>query len=408
AAAVDGTAIASGATVVEGSNVDFTATPAAGYRVKEWTLNGSAVTDNTSTSYTVTDLAGIIAVTVEFELIPPTTYTVTYSVTGGNGKLAAAVDGTAIASGATVVEGKEVLFTATPDSGYQVKEWILNSSVVAGHTSTSYTALSLADNITVTVEFELIPPTSGYLVSVSAYPTQGGTVTGGGYYETGDRVKVSATAKEDYAFVYWTEGEGSPIVSKGETYTFRMDKADRDLVAHFVKTEPVYEWLVTVSAKPSEGGTVSGGGTFKEGDPVEVIATANDGYRFINWTEGQTEVSTVEIYSFTMGTSERSLTANFLAEGTGWPKGVRLSATNVTAKSVTLVLSQPVPDAVSYRVYGSGESCKEFDASKGTALLMDELDPMTAYTFTVQAVYENGLETSETSDGPTVKVKTKK
>ncbi|MDW7670498.1 MAG: hypothetical protein SCM88_02305, partial [Bacillota bacterium] len=151
-----------------------------------------------------------------------------------------------------------------------------------------------------------------------------------------------------------------------------------------------------------------GGGTFKEGDPVEVIATANDGYRFINWTEGQTEVSTVEIYSFTMGTSERSLTANFLAVGTGWPKGIRLSATNVTATSVTLVLSQPVPDAVSYRVYGSGESYREFDASDETALLMDELDPMTAYTFTVQAVYENGLETSETSDGPTVKVKTKK
>jgi hypothetical protein len=36
---------------------------------------------------------------------------------------------------------------------------------------------------------------------------------------------------------------------------------------------------------------------------------------------------------------------------------------------------------------------------------MDGLDPMTAYTFTVQAVYENGFETS---DGPSVKVKTKK
>jgi hypothetical protein len=40
-------------------------------------------------------------------------------------------------------------------------------------------------------------------------------------------------------------------------------------VAHFVETEPADEWLVTVSAKPSEGGTVDGDGC-TENDWVEV------------------------------------------------------------------------------------------------------------------------------------------
>ena len=67
---------------------------------------------------------------------------------------------------------------------------------------------------------------------------------------------------------------------------------------------------IAVSASPSQGGTVTGGGSFNPGTSQTVIATANTGYRFTNWTEGNTVVSTSASYTFTVGAA-RTLVANF-------------------------------------------------------------------------------------------------
>ena len=60
------------ASINRGSHVTFTATPDAGYRVKEWKYNGLAVENNTSNVYVLSGLASNATVTVEFELIPCT------------------------------------------------------------------------------------------------------------------------------------------------------------------------------------------------------------------------------------------------------------------------------------------------------------------------------------------------
>ena len=67
---------------------------------------------------------------------------------------------------------------------------------------------------------------------------------------------------------------------------------------------------ITVDASPSQGGTVSGGGSFAHEDPVTVNATANTDYYFVNWTENDIEVSTDPSYTFIV-TENRSLVANF-------------------------------------------------------------------------------------------------
>ena len=91
----------------------------------------------------------------------PATHTVTFSVVGGNGGLAAALDSVNILSGALVQEGRSVIFTANPNSGYKVKEWKLNSTVIAGNTTNSYTLASLSGAAIVTVEFEVIDEGGG-------------------------------------------------------------------------------------------------------------------------------------------------------------------------------------------------------------------------------------------------------
>ena len=67
---------------------------------------------------------------------------------------------------------------------------------------------------------------------------------------------------------------------------------------------------VTTAASPSAGGTTSGDGIFHNGDSVTVLATANAGYNFLNWTAGSVVVSTSASYTFTAGAS-LNLTANF-------------------------------------------------------------------------------------------------
>ena len=67
---------------------------------------------------------------------------------------------------------------------------------------------------------------------------------------------------------------------------------------------------INVSASPAAGGSVSGGGNWNAGAPATVTASANSGYRFVNWTENGTVVSTYSTYPFTVGAS-RNLVANF-------------------------------------------------------------------------------------------------
>lgn len=57
---------------------------------------------------------------------------------------------------------------------------------------------------------------------------------------------------------------------------------------------------VTLSASPSEGGTVSGGGNKTVGSSATVVATAASGYTFKRWTKNGSQVSTDSSYTFTV------------------------------------------------------------------------------------------------------------
>ena len=72
---------------------------------------------------------------------------------------------------------------------------------------------------------------------------------------------------------------------------------------------------ITVAVDPSEGGEVTGAGSYEIGSNCTVIATPNNGYGFAYWTENGNVVSDDAIYSFIV-TGERLLTAHFvLLEG---------------------------------------------------------------------------------------------
>jgi hypothetical protein len=140
-------------------------------------------------------------------------------------------------------------------------------------------------------------------ITTFASPAAGGSTTGDGVFDNGTPVTVVATHSPGYAFVNWTEG--GIEVSVSAVYPFTVT-ADRTLVANFA---PI-TYVIATSASPGAGGTTSGDGIYNSGDSVTVQASANAGYRFVNWTEGGVEVSPLASYAFA-ASADRTLVANF-------------------------------------------------------------------------------------------------
>ncbi len=147
-----------------------------------------------------------------------------------------------------------------------------------------------------------------HLITLIANPAEGGQVSGGRKYSHESPVTAIATPNQDWQFVSWTESGLEQ--SENPVYEFLAER-DRTLVANFVRTS--HE--VTVEATPEIGGIVGGGGLFDHGSEVTVVATPNEGWRFMYWTEDLSKVDESESYSFLI-TEDRELTAHFAREFT--------------------------------------------------------------------------------------------
>ena len=210
------------------------------------------------------------------------------------------------------------------------------------------------------------------VVTTTANPAEGGTLTGAGVYNNDEEVTLKATPNTGYDFVNWTKG--SEVVSNNATYEFKA-AGDVELMANFkLKTytvqflnydgevlqstsvnhgeTPEYtgktperpadaqytytfsgwdnaiaaatsdqtykaqfnttvnQYTITVNA---ENGTVTGAGTYDYGTSVTITATPDTGYEFVNWTKAGVEVSTDASYTFTV-TEDVDLVANFAKE----------------------------------------------------------------------------------------------
>lgn len=97
-------------------------------------------------------------------------------------------------------------------------------------------------------------------------------------------------------------------------------------------------WTVTATAEPAEGGTVSGANTYNEGTECTLTATPNEGYAFVNWTEGGEEVSTEADYTFEV-TGAHDLVANFEAVETV-PEGAINGQFSINANGMQVLFSQ--------------------------------------------------------------------
>ena len=208
--------------------------------------------------------------------------------------------------------------TYMTDGTYTYRVYRNNTAVATNVSGTTYTDSNLANgtyNYYVTTNYYggesdasntvsvVIDGSQTYNITVSADPTAGGSVTGGGSYNSGQSCTVTATANTGYTFVNWTEN--GTQVSTNANYTFNVT-GNRNLVAHF----QLQSYTITATADPTAGGSVTGGGTYNHGQSCTLTATANQGYTFINWTKNGTQVSTNASYTFTV-TESAAYVAHF-------------------------------------------------------------------------------------------------
>ena len=145
-----------------------------------------------------------------------------------------------------------------------------------------------------------------YAITATANPADGGFITGAGNYLEGETCTLTATPNYGYIFGNWTKN-GS-IVSTSPTYVFTVTES-AIYTAHFVQ-QTINTYYVGTTVNPSDGGTVSGGGSYYQGSICTLTATPAEGYYFLNWTKNGNVVSNSPTYSFTV-TGNATYTANF-------------------------------------------------------------------------------------------------
>lgn len=298
---LDGDDLATGTLVGYGQEVLMTATPSVGCRVQSWLVDGVVVAGNQSNTYTHRIPKGNSTVALAYEM---SRYPLQYSVVvpegaESNGTLIAKVDEQLVLSGDNVTHNKTIVFTATPDVGYKVKQWLVNG-VVQNEYGKSLLLANYSEMAEVQVEFEA----KTYVFNFDVDGGNGtlGAKIGNTILESGSSVKhgsiITMTAIPDagYRVKQWLVND-TPDENEGLTYQINGFTSATSVVVQF---EAIPQYSITYSVKDGVGGDLyayfnshaaNSGATFFEGTEVQLTAQLADGYDVKEWLVNGEKVS---------------------------------------------------------------------------------------------------------------------
>ncbi|MDR0927749.1 MAG: InlB B-repeat-containing protein, partial [Ignavibacteria bacterium] len=250
----------------------------------------------------------------------------------------AGANGTITPSGMQVVDyGQNISFAFTPNAGYELDVLTVDAAVVADATG-NYSFSNVTQNHSINITFKKIPP-SKVSLSLQANPTYAGNVAGGGIYDSGFVVQISAVANAGFHFVNWTESGVN--IGNSTDLSVKMG-GNRTLTANF-EQNAIPNYHITTSVTPANTGTAEGSGQYDSGSVCTLIATANSDYKFVGWLRGSQQVSGNAMYAFTVRADDEYV-AKFEAIPKETPQYI-VTATANPSEAGTVQLSDKYVDS---------------------------------------------------------------
>ena len=151
-----------------------------------------------------------------------------------------------------------------------------------------------------------------YTITTFVSPENAGSVIGGGIYHYSDTITLEAVSHPGYAFQRWnddiSDNPRDVIVTQDSTFTAVFE---------------LLQYTITVVSDHPDWGSVTGGGTFFYGDTIQIGATANLGFEFVSWDDGnidnpRTIIITEDItYTAHFGIQQCLIITEVIPEGAG-------------------------------------------------------------------------------------------
>ena len=117
-----------------------------------------------------------------------------------------------------------------------------------------------------------------YIIEVISDHPAWGDVIGGGLYPIHDTIQIEAIPHEGFVFDQWddacTSNPRTVIVNGNQTFTAQFS---------------IQQCVILTEVTPEGSGIVEGGGIYDYGTTIQLLARANVGYQFEQWSDGVTE-----------------------------------------------------------------------------------------------------------------------
>jgi hypothetical protein len=231
--------------VKEGQNQSFAITPENGYEIADVMVDGKSI--GAQAGYTFENITENHRISATFKVKTTEQYKIEVS-SEGNGAAKASTD--------KAKKGTVVTLTATPDKGYQFKEW----RVDAGGVKVENNQFTMADSdVKITAVFEKTPaPVPGeYTITINS-DGNGTASADTAKAKAGTVVKLSQKTNKGYQFKEWKVEAGTVTIKDNQ---FTMPEGNVVIKAVFEKTVTP---TPTPSPSPSPVNNVSTGITSNE------------------------------------------------------------------------------------------------------------------------------------------------
>jgi hypothetical protein len=235
--------------------------------------------------------------------------------------------GTVTIDPANAAEGTNVNIVVSPEDGYRLKAGSLTvtqtesgSAVDVSGSDNQWTFVMPASDVTVTAEFEIVPPEGTSLISIGAL-TNGSVSSNLTSAAVGTEVTLTVTPDEGYDYMadsLKVNNGAIDVSGTGNTFTFIMPAFDVTVTAEF---EALSDGAYSVTIGTFDHGSVSGPTSATAGATVALTVTPHDGYQLqsitVTETSGHSQVTlggSGTARTFTMPASSVTVAAEFTAK----------------------------------------------------------------------------------------------